>query len=62
MNELNVDGVLWWSIAAIVFSIVALFLFSWKAMRGIEGLEKGKDTVTPVEDSKPEGVESNSST
>ncbi|MBD3611541.1 MAG: hypothetical protein HUJ13_03855 [Hydrogenovibrio crunogenus] len=40
MNDLNSDWVLWGSIAAVVFSIVALVGFAWKATRGIEGLEK----------------------
>jgi len=50
MNELNSDGVLWWSIAAILFSIVSFVIFAWKTTRGIEGLEEGKDTVPPLED------------
>lgn len=43
MNELNSDFVLWGSIAALVFSIVALIGFAWKATRGIEGLEKDEN-------------------
>lgn len=39
MNELNSDWVLWMSIGALVFSIVALIAFGWKATRGMEGLE-----------------------
>lgn len=40
MNDLNSDFVLWMSIGAVVFSIVALVAFAWKATRGMEGLEK----------------------
>lgn len=40
MGDLNSDWVLWGSIGAIVFSIVALIAFAWKATRGMEGLEK----------------------
>lgn len=42
MNELNNDFVLWMSIGALVFSIVALIGFGWKATRGMEGLEEDK--------------------
>ncbi|MDG6778913.1 hypothetical protein QCB44_09355 [Thiomicrorhabdus sp. zzn3] len=40
MGDLNSDWVLWGSIGAVVFSIVALVAFAWKATRGMEGLEK----------------------
>ncbi len=40
MNELNSDWVLWASIGAVVFSIVALIAFSWKMTRAMEGLEE----------------------
>jgi hypothetical protein len=43
MNELNNDWVLWASIGAVVFTIVALVGFAWKATRGMEGLEKDED-------------------
>ena len=49
MNDLNSDFVLWISLAAVVLSIVALVGFAWKATRGIEGLEEGKDTVPPAD-------------
>ena len=42
MGDLNSDWVLWASIGAVVFSIVALVGFGWKATRGIEGLEDDK--------------------
>lgn len=45
MNELNSDWVLWASIGAVVFSIVALIAFAWKATRGMEGLEKEDNNV-----------------
>ncbi len=40
MNDLNNDWVLYGTIFAVVFSIVALLGFAWKAFRGMEGLEK----------------------
>ena len=42
MGDLNSDWVLWASIGAVVFSIIALVGFGWKATRGIEGLEDDK--------------------
>lgn len=39
MGDLNSDWVLWGSIGAVVFSLVALIGFGWKAYRGMEGLE-----------------------
>jgi len=45
MNDLNSDFVLWVSAGAVLLSAVALIGFAWKATRGIEGLEEGKDTV-----------------
>lgn len=50
MGDLNSDWVLWASIGAVIFSIVALAGFAYKATRGIEGLEQGKDTVPPLDD------------
>lgn len=50
MNELNNDFVLWISLAALLLSAVSLVVFGWKATRGIEGLEEGKDTVPPPSD------------
>ncbi|MBD3754063.1 MAG: hypothetical protein IE937_00310 [Gammaproteobacteria bacterium] len=44
MGDLNSDWVLWGSIGAVVFTIVALVAFGWKATRGIEGLEKDENT------------------
>lgn len=41
-GDLNNDWVLWGSIGALVFSIVALIGFGWKATRGMEGLEEDK--------------------
>lgn len=52
MNDLNNDFVLWMSIGALVFSIVSLIAFGWKATRGIEGVEEGKDSVPPPEENK----------
>lgn len=43
MNELNSDWVLWMSLAAVVFSLVALIAFGWKATRAMEGLEKDEN-------------------
>ncbi len=40
MGDLNSDWVLWGSIGALVFSLVALAAFGWKAVRAMEGLEK----------------------
>ncbi len=34
---------MWISIGALVLSIVSLIAFSWKATRGIEGLEKDEN-------------------
>jgi hypothetical protein len=44
MGDLNSDWVLWGSIGAVVFSIVALVAFGWKATRAMEGLEKDENT------------------
>ena len=43
MNELNSDWVLWMSIGAVVFSLVSLVAFGWKATRAMEGLEKDEN-------------------
>lgn len=39
-GDLNNDWVLWGSIGALVFSIVALIAFGYKAFRAMEGLEQ----------------------
>lgn len=40
MNELNSDWVLWVSLLALVFSIVALVAFGWKIFKSMEGSDK----------------------
>ena len=42
MNELNSDWVLWVSLLALVFSIVALVAFGWKLFKSMEGGEEDK--------------------
>ncbi len=62
MNELNSDAVLWLSLAALIFSVVSFFLFGWKMMRSMEGLdleEDGSDTVL-AEGAKPSSAEADS--
>lgn len=39
MNELNSDFVLWISLLALFFSIVALVAFGWKLFKSMEGSE-----------------------
>ena len=39
MNELNNDWVVWAVILSVVISVVAIIGFSWKAFRGMNGLE-----------------------
>lgn len=43
MNELNNDWVLWAVILSVVFAVITVIGFGWKAFRGMEGLEKDDD-------------------
>lgn len=42
MNELNSDWVLWVSLLAVAFSIVALVAFGWKLFKSMEGSDEDK--------------------
>ncbi|GAB6035174.1 hypothetical protein [Galenea microaerophila] len=43
MGDLNNDWVLYGSILALVLTVAALLGFAWKAIKGIEGLEKDEN-------------------
>ncbi|WP_296830093.1 hypothetical protein [Thiomicrospira sp.] len=42
MNELNNDWVLWVSLLALVFSVIAFVAFGWKAFKSMEGNDEDK--------------------
>jgi hypothetical protein len=44
MNELNSDWVLWGSILTVVFSLVALIAYGWKAFKAMEGMDDSSDS------------------